>query len=150
MNLRAAEKLARSLMREHQLLPKWSFQFDSAKLAFGKCNFTDRVISLSRHLVELNNEAEVRDTVLHEIAHALAPRGAGHGPKWRAIARQIGCRAKRCYGREVVRPKPKFKGTCPSCRTVIFRYRRAQITCAKCSPLYDPRFAFIWSLANAG
>jgi hypothetical protein len=60
-------------MREHQLLPKWSFQFDSAKLAFGKCNFTDRVISLSRHLVELNNEAEVRDTVLHEIAHALAP-----------------------------------------------------------------------------
>jgi hypothetical protein len=38
--------------------------------------------------------AEVCDTVLHEIAHALLPNGGdgktGHGPRWQRKAREIG------------------------------------------------------------
>jgi SprT protein len=145
MTIEDAEKLAAELLTQHALLPEWTFRFDSSKVRFGKCNYARKEISLSRHLAELNEAQEVRETLLHEIAHALAPRGAGHGPQWRSVAVSIGCNAQRCYGQEVVRPKPKYQGTCPVCKQVIFRHRRTAIACGKCSPVFDRRFEFIWS-----
>jgi predicted SprT family Zn-dependent metalloprotease len=145
MKLEDAEKMAKHLMQVHRVPREWSFVFDRSKVRFGKCDYRRRQISLSRHLVELNTEDEVRDTILHEIAHVLAPRGAGHGPVWRALAISIGCNGQRCYGREVVRPAPKFRGICPSCRHVIYRHRRTLIACGKCSDEFDPRFMFNWS-----
>jgi predicted SprT family Zn-dependent metalloprotease len=145
MILQDARDLAVRLMRHHRLIPKWSFQFDRSKVRFGKCDYANRVISLSRYLVELNSEHDVRDTILHEIAHALAPRGAGHGKAWRAVARSIGCAAARCYGEDIVCPAPRFKGTCPKCRRVIFRHRRTRIACGRCTPVFDNKYAFTWS-----
>jgi predicted SprT family Zn-dependent metalloprotease len=145
MTLEQAQKLAEDLMRLHKLWPAWSFTFDRSKVRFGKCNYSKRQISLSRHLVQLNDDRQVRETILHEIAHALAPRGAGHGPVWKALARAIGCSGQRCYGPEVRRPTPKHRATCPSCKRVIYRHRRTRIACGKCAPVFDPRFAFIWS-----
>jgi predicted SprT family Zn-dependent metalloprotease len=144
MDLTKARKLALRLMREHAVPGDWVFQFDRSKVRFGKCNYGEKEISLSEYLVELNDEAEVRDTILHEIAHALLPRGAGHGPKWRAMAESIGCQPRRCYGEEVARPLPKYKGTCPGCRRVIRRHRRTMIACGKCSPVFDRRYLFVW------
>src|SRR4051812_18975585 len=137
--------MAEELMQLHKLSSKWSFKFDRSKVSFGKCHYGKKQISLSRHLVELNDEDEVRDTILHEIAHALVPRGAGHGATWRTLAKLIGCNGRRCYGTEVVRPAPKFKGTCPSCKLVIYRHRRMEVACAKCSPVFDRKYAFIWT-----
>jgi predicted SprT family Zn-dependent metalloprotease len=145
MKLAQADKLAQSLMTAHKLSSKWSIRFDHSKVRFGTCNYAKKEISLSRYLVELNSEDEVRDTILHEIAHALAPRGAGHGPVWQAVAISIGCNGSRCYGDDVVRPTPKYKGTCPLCKTVIYRHRRTEIACAKCAPVFDPKYAFVWS-----
>lgn len=145
MKLAEAHKLANYLMRLHKLVPNWSFRFDRSKVRFGMCNYAKKEISLSRYLVELNHETEVRDTILHEIAHALAPRGAGHGPKWQRLALSIGCTGSRCYGDEVVRPSSKYEGTCPSCKRVIYRHRRTVIACGKCSAVFDPRFVFVWS-----
>ena len=144
MNLVEARKLALRLMHQHGVPADWAFQFDRSKVRFGKCNYGRKQISLSQHLVELNDESEVRETILHEIAHALLPRGAGHGPKWRALAASIGCQPKRCYGEEVTRPTPKYKGTCPGCRRVIYRHRRTMIACGRCSPVFDRRFLFVW------
>ncbi len=144
MTLAEARQLATRLMRQHKLLPEWSFRFDRSKVRFGKCNYAKKEISLSRYLAALNSEAEVRDTILHEIAHALAPRGAGHGPKWRRLALVIGCNGMRCYGDEVVRPAPKYVGTCPSCKRVIYRHRRTVIACGRCSPVFDAKYAFSW------
>ena len=145
MNVAVATKLAKHLMRQHKLAPEWTFRFDHSKVRFGKCNYAKKEISLSRYLVELNSEAEVRETILHEIAHALAPRRAGHGSAWRSVALLIGCNGRRCYGEEVVRPKPKYKGTCPACQRVVYRHRRNRIACGRCSRTFGPRFVFIWS-----
>lgn len=44
-------------------------------------------------------ESEQKDTVLHEIAHALdfEERGTSdHGPRWKAIARRVGATPTRC------------------------------------------------------
>ena len=93
MNLYEAAHLARTLMAEHGL-GDWSFAFDHARRRFGACNYTRRRISLSRPLVLLNEIDAVRDTILHEISHALCP-GDKHGPRWRATCRRIGATPKR-------------------------------------------------------
>jgi predicted SprT family Zn-dependent metalloprotease len=145
MTLAEARELANQLMEKHKHLPHWSFHFDRSKVRFGRCNYGKKQISLSKYLVELNDEPEVRDTILHEIAHALLPRRAGHGAKWQAVALSIGCSGRRCYGPEIARPSPKFKGTCPVCRSVIYRHRRTVLSCAKCKSEFDPTFAFVWT-----
>ena len=89
MNLQAAQTMALDLMTKHGLR-NWGFEFDRAKNRAGQCRLWDRVISLSRPYVELNSEASVRDTILHEIAHALSPLGSRHNWVWQQKAREVG------------------------------------------------------------
>lgn len=74
MNLLEAKKMAEEEMKKHGLL-EWSFSFDNAIERFGSCRLTSKKISLSKKLIELNSIERVRNTLLHEIAHALAPHG---------------------------------------------------------------------------
>ena len=95
MDLHAAETLARQLMKEHELPAVWAFEFDNAKRRMGRCNYQTRTISISRHYALAADEAHVRDTVLHEIAHAFTPR-AGHGLRWKVMAQKLGATPKAC------------------------------------------------------
>lgn len=134
MNLSAAQTLAISLMTEHGLIAKgWRFEFSNARSQFGVCRILidrhtkvvlDRVIKLSAPLTKLNIESEVKDTILHEIAHALAGHKAGHGWTWKAIARNIGAKPERCYKlANVAVPKSKLAITCQHCGAVIPCFR---------------------------
>ena len=96
-----AQQLAWGLIREHGLVG-WRFRFDHARRRFGCCRASEKTITLSRPLTILNSSEQVRDTILHEIAHALTS-GDGHGAKWRAMCRAIGADAKRCYDDDDVR-----------------------------------------------
>src|SRR5262249_59568628 len=73
--LSRARELAARLMAEHGL-GRWEFGFNNNVRRVGVCHYPTRArpgrIELSRHFVERNPEAEVRDTLLHEIAHAHA------------------------------------------------------------------------------
>ena len=80
---------ARDLMDEHGL-DTWTFAFLEAERRLGDCNHRDRVIRLGRSHALDAEDAEIRDTILHEIAHALAGPEARHGPEWKATARRIG------------------------------------------------------------
>src|SRR4051794_7171378 len=103
MNLYAARDLAITLMRQHGL-SDWTFRFDHARRRFGSCRTRLKLITLSRPLTFLNDEPQVRDTILHEIAHSLTP-GDGHGPAWRRKCAEIGANPRRCYGDdEVISP----------------------------------------------
>jgi predicted SprT family Zn-dependent metalloprotease len=128
MNLYEAAHLARTFMREHGLAD-WTFAFDHARRRFGACNYTRRRITLSRSLTLLNGIDEVRDTVLHEIAHALCP-GDKHGPRWRATCAQIGARPKRCYTDDDVCSPPRtparFLLGCARCDWWAPRRRRVR------------------------
>ena len=81
--------MARLLMDEHGLTG-WTLTFGEARKRLGACRFRHHVIWISRtHALE-GSEEQLLDTVLHEIAHAIAGHEAGHGLLWKATARRIG------------------------------------------------------------
>ncbi|MDE1977025.1 MAG: SprT-like domain-containing protein, partial [Elusimicrobia bacterium] len=126
MFARDAASLARQLLDIHGLLD-WRFSFDRSRRRFGVCNWSAKTIGLSRPLTELNDETHVRDTILHEIAHALAGRQAGHGPKWREAAVLVGASPQRCYDRAVALPPLPLLLRCPNCgisRETARRFKR--------------------------
>lgn len=95
MDLHDVNALARSLMAEHGIGDTWTFVFDNATRRMGQCRYAQRTISVSRHYAQHADEAHVRDTLLHEIAHALTP-GARHGLRWKAMAQKLGATPKAC------------------------------------------------------
>lgn len=108
MDLHSAEALAVDLLMHHGLEERgWTFRFDNAPRRFGFCNWRLKVISLSRKLTKLNGWDEVRETLLHEVAHALDAENRGrsdHSREWVKIAQSIGCTGRRCYSTDVVTP----------------------------------------------
>ena len=93
-SFRDIEIYARLKMDELDL-PDWKFGWDRARRRLGVCRLLEKSISLSVHFVRANLEAphEIRDTILHEIAHFVSPRHAEifllnldrHMPGWRQI-----------------------------------------------------------------
>ncbi|HEY5956080.1 MAG TPA: SprT-like domain-containing protein, partial [Polyangiaceae bacterium] len=94
VTIRWAAALARHLMREHGL-DGWRFDWDRSQRRYGCCHTGEKKITMSHHLVLHRTRQKVRNTILHEIAHALTP-GHGHDRVWQAKARSIGCSGERC------------------------------------------------------
>ena len=125
MDLYRAQQLAVELMTKHDLITQgWRFQFDTAKRRFGCCNYTYKQITLSKALVLVNDEARVKNTILHEIAHAIVGRGHGHDWVWRQKAIQIGCDGKRCYSsNNTTTPESKYIAVCSTCGHIHKKHR---------------------------
>lgn len=144
MNLKVAAKMARDLMEDYDFA-HWSFKFDRAKTRHGQCDYGKQEISLSRHFVELNQEWLVRETVLHEIAHAIAGSRAAHGPEWQNVARNLGVRPQACKPSNM--PAAPWRLMCATGHDLGPRHRRSVKldwhVCGRCSsPLrYVPAIA---------
>ncbi len=139
MNLADARALAYALLDKHGL-QDWTFAFNHRKRAFGLCNYSTCTIYLSAVLTELNGEAEVQDTLLHEIAHVLAGPKAGHGPVWQKVARAVGAKPKRCYSAgEVRQPSSRYLLVCSSCQASTPRHRKPTkvYACRGCCDRYN-------------
>ncbi|MCY4227338.1 MAG: SprT-like domain-containing protein [Gammaproteobacteria bacterium] len=80
---------ARQMMNEHGL-KHWSLHFSHGERELGRCQFRDQAIFISRNHAIRHAHEFVDDTILHEIAHALAGHDAGHGPEWKKIALRVG------------------------------------------------------------
>ncbi|MGZ4536669.1 MAG: SprT-like domain-containing protein [Nocardioidaceae bacterium] len=145
MDLGRAYALATGLLEEHGL-HGWTVVFDTAKRRAGICRFDDRQIGLSGPLTRLHDEAEVRDTVLHEVAHALVGPRHAHDAVWAAQARAIGGTAERCLSAEAPRVEAPWVGVCPAGHTVE-RHRRPErvLACRTCAPRFDVRHVFEWT-----
>ena len=112
-------------------LDDWRLCLDHARRRAGQCDYRTKTISLSRHYVRYADEAHIRDTILHEIAHALVGPKHGHDAVWRQKAREIGCSATRCHTLEF--SATKWLMRCPKgCFEVPRHRRKSHMVCAKC------------------
>nr|WP_269327818.1 SprT-like domain-containing protein [Kineosporia mesophila] len=140
--------MARDLLRQHGL-DDWELGFDRAKRRAGCCHFDLKVISLSIPLTVLHPQDEVRDTVLHEIAHALVGPDHGHDDVWRAQAVEIGAAPERSLSDDLPKLPGKFTGTCPEGHQAE-RHRRPTkpASCPTCSSRFDAEKLFTWTMGD--
>jgi len=136
--LGAAIDLAAHLMQEHGLTG-WRIKLDHARRRAGQCDFSNRIISLSRLYVRHATPEHIRDTILHEISHALVGPRHGHDAVWRQKAREIGCTATRCHTLSFARARWVMR--CPNgCFEVERHRRKSGLVCASCkgAVVFDP------------
>jgi predicted SprT family Zn-dependent metalloprotease len=140
------EQLAKDKMREHGLSANWEFVFDSAKQRAGLCNYSDHKISLSKYIVEYHSIDQSEQVILHEIAHALAGKSAGHGPNWKKTAKSIGYRAEKFTGKEIAEQTAKWVGECRNGhRHYRFKSPKATLSCLYCGRGFNPRNVISWT-----
>ena len=134
--------IAQYLLKQHGLSQQgWTFRWDHAKRRAGRCSYSRKTITLSRHFAELNvtdRLGEIIDTILHEIAHALAP-WHGHDDEWKSVCLKVGARPERCYDSEVVSmPDGEWSATCGGCGRRFSRHRQLRtnkwVYCRRCGP----------------
>ena len=124
----------------------WTFAFDNAKKRAGLCNFTAKRITVSRYLASRYEDDEVHQILLHEVGHALAGPRAGHGPKWKAIARDLGYDGKRTHDGEIANELAPWVGTCPSGH-IHYRYRKPTraLACGLCGRGFNRDHLIDWT-----
>ena len=120
--LQDIEDLARYALEDHGLAPEWQFRWDRARQRAGACHHGKRLITLSRPIFAIpENRYDALDTILHEIAHAIAGPSANHGPEWQAAARSLGATPETCH--TLTTPPSRLVGTC-ECGPVHERERQ--------------------------
>lgn len=87
----------------------------------GYCKGKRADVYLCHNSLLFHDEDQVRDTVRHEIAHALVGADAGHGPIWKAAARRVGCspKAKTDAGSSAIWLQFKWVAQCSHCEKPI-------------------------------
>ena len=128
--LQAMAARASAWLVAHQL-EGWSFQFDNATQRAGCCNYQTQVISLAHAYARAAPDADINDTLLHEIAHALVGKVHGHDPVWQAQAVALGCSGQRCH--DVQFTPPRYIVTCEhACWVMTAERRQRGAVCRRC------------------
>jgi len=85
-------KTFKRILRDYGLY-EWRLELhDYPTHWLGITNFTLAKITLLKNYVENGNPESVKDTFLHEVAHALT--GPDHDSRWEAACARIGCTAQ--------------------------------------------------------
>lgn len=142
MSLIEIEKQAKALMHAHGV-GHLGFEFDRGKRRLGATHILvknrgtsnevriPQKITLSKHFAAILTMDEIRDVILHEIAHALTPHD-GHGPAWKAMAVKVGAKPKRCAAVDKA-PETPVKGYCRTCQKVTAEAHRLPLRVKWCS-----------------
>ena len=146
VNLSDVLSLARSLMEEADV-GDWDLAFDRARRRAGQTDHARRRITLSRHLMSLYDEAQVRETILHEIAHARVGPRHGHDAVWAAEATRLGATGHRLIDAQAPRLRGRWVGRCPAGHEVD-RMRRptSPVSCSRCASRFSLEHLLAWSL----
>jgi len=120
-------RLAHQLMDEHGLIEDgWSFRISDTKRALGRCWNRRKVIEYSKYYLD-ESEDQIRDTILHEIAHALIDEKHGHDEVWRRKCVEVGANPDRTVDSSGLVSKPRYnfviKCVNPNCPRPYKGYR---------------------------
>lgn len=89
-----------ALLLQHSVSGQWRVTVASGMgRRLGTCNWTKKHIRLSDRLLSHSSHEQILDTVLHEVAHAIAHERHGlnikpHGAEWKHYAVLLGARPR--------------------------------------------------------
>ena len=122
-------------------LCNWTLKIINSKRKYGHCRWGKNEIAISKKFVAINNWNQMKQCILHEIAHALVGSKAKHGKEFKDVCEKIGCMEDGCYtkARNLNVPKSKYTIICKTCgRTQVKnRKRRSPVACSKCCKKYN-------------
>lgn len=105
-------------------LEGWHVRFNPRLTrALGRCSYYSKTIDYQPRYMAQNDWEQVRTTILHEVAHAIAGQYAGHGASWARAARALGLENPSAINHTATLTK-KFTGTCEGCGVTVQRDRR--------------------------
>ena len=138
MNLKEIESYAKEQIKTY--IPTWKFNWNNRKKSLGVCSYNKETIFLSKPVFSLSENStfeKVRNTVLHEIAHALTP-GNHHGKTWKRTLIQMGGDGNRLADIEY-KVKGNYIYKCPNCDKVSYFYRQIKklYACGSCCNKYN-------------
>ncbi|MGA8763053.1 MAG: SprT-like domain-containing protein, partial [Candidatus Sulfotelmatobacter sp.] len=84
-----ASELGRKLLDAYEL-KDWGIRLSPNNSFVGLCDRKGKNIYLNLHHVDTHPDSEIKDTILHEIAHCLTPNDHEHGSEWQAMAIKVG------------------------------------------------------------
>lgn len=124
---------------------QWGFRFNSRKNSrrLGACFYRQKMIEINQLYAYHNPLLSVVDTILHEIAHAIAYEQTRtvqhHNPLWHSISLQIGCNGNRTgTDRTPIDIACKWGIYCPNCGKLGNCHRKLRNRiCSNCKkPVY--------------
>lgn len=125
-----------SLINQH--LVGWSFKVTKTKHAMGQCDHINKEITISIYHLTTGTLEEIKDTILHEIAHAMTP-GHNHDRIWKLKCIELGARpatkANRIASTKFVESiPPKHSYVCKICGHAKYSNRKLKhrYSCTKC------------------
>lgn len=147
MTQQAIVNLAESLMKFNNsgtnlLELGWRFRLNNRKTAIGVCNYREKTIFYSTVFLK-QEEKEIKDTLLHEIAHALT-KGSGHGREWKRMCILLGCKPKRTKSsnnecKEELLKTAKYIAVCKNGHTHYKnKSSKTQSSCGLCDRKFNP------------
>lgn len=128
-DLNEIEKKAKHVIAKH--CPEYKFAWMNKKTVLGYCDYGTRTIALSKFHALKNPLSVTKDTVLHEVAHALTP-GCGHGKAWKIVCKALGGTPQACAKIEIT--GHKWELGC-KCRTEKYYRKPTRFVgafCKKC------------------
>jgi len=125
INIHNVHAYARKLMDKYGLF-SWTFKLDRAKKRAGLCRFRPQIISLSHYFVTLNEDDEIIDVILHEIAHVIAGPNENHGFRWKHACGLVGAKVRRC-ALNAIMPNGKYTAYCLNCNKKHYRHRMPKL-----------------------
>jgi len=94
LRLEQIKQMTFDLMEKYEL-KNYKFRFGYSRKSLGSCSRNTITIQLN---FALNGKISViKNTILHEIAHALLPFGIRHRIEWQNKARELGVTWTRTY-----------------------------------------------------
>ena len=133
----------------------WTFRWNSQRSNAGMCKYNHKRIEVSAVIAEYVTPESTWNTVLHEVAHALAGPHAGHGPKWLATCKELGGSGNVSTTldgdiAERFTRSSRWVGKCPNDLTHrTYRDRLTQkarrAACGECSPSWKAENIYKWT-----
>jgi len=137
MELTKAKNIAKQLIEQH--CNDYHFEWFNGTSTYGLCCRRIHTIKISKILTELNSEKEFRNTILHEIAHALTT--GGHNKEFYKMCIKVGSAPERCYSTSVITPKKdSYIYECPKCKQKVTRHKmigKNKTACGRCCNKYN-------------
>lgn len=105
-----------------------------------------RRIAISSRLLAMGDESDLRQVVLHEVAHAIVharfgEKASAHGREFRAVCHELGVKARRYVDvtTEKWRSRVRFLSKCGHCKVIIVRKKRMRSVRCTCGLKVYPK-----------